>query len=160
MRDFPLDKGLLRRLSKLSLIGIAIDYLYSYLRYSLGCDGTNLEDWMRYRLTAPLLRLSKLDQYIIKMQGLPVTQLSPVLGEQRLRDIHEMNRPGRILRILLFSSKKMREFMQSMNPDIYPFQGGVGLISQKLAELCRSRAIKITCNAHVEQVPQADGRQL
>jgi hypothetical protein len=111
MRNFPLDKGLLRRLSKLSLIGIAIDYLYSYLRYSLGCDGTNLEDWMRYRLTAPLLRLSKLDQYIIKMQGLPVTQLSPVLGEQRLRDIHEMNRPGRILRILLFSSKKMREFM-------------------------------------------------
>jgi protoporphyrinogen oxidase len=39
-----------------------------------------------------------------------------------------------------------------MNPDIYPFQGGVGLISQKLAELCRSRAIKITCNARVEQV--------
>lgn len=156
MRDFPLDKGLLRRQSKITLMGIACDYLYSYLRCSLGWDGTNLGDWLRYRLTRPLLRLSRLDMYVSKMQGLPVTQLSPTLGEQRLPNIHEMTRPGRILRLILSSSRKIREQMQVGNPDIYPFQGGVGLISQKLAELCQARGVSLTCGARVQRVLRRD----
>jgi protoporphyrinogen oxidase len=152
MRDFPLDKGLLRRQSKLVLLGIACDYLYSYLRCSLGWDGTNLGDWMRYRLTSRLLGLSRLDQYVTKMQGLPVTKLSPTLGERRLYSLHEMTRPGRILRILLSSNKKIREHIQRGNPDIYPFQGGIGLISQRLAELCQDRGVQLACGARVQRV--------
>jgi protoporphyrinogen oxidase len=152
LRDFPLDKGLLRTLSKTTLLGIACDYLYSYIRCSLGWDGKNLRDWLRYRLTARLLNLSRLDLYVTKMQGLPVTQLSPILGERRLDNIHHMTRPGRLMRIILFSSQKIREEMQQHNPDIYPFQGGVGVVSQKLAELCEARGIRLICGARVQRL--------
>ncbi len=157
LRDFPLDKGLLRTQSKLALLGIACDYLYSYLRCSLGWDGSNLRDWLRYRLTSRLLSLSQLDQYVTKMQGLPVAQLSPTLGERRLPNIHEMTRPGRLLRILLSSSRKIREQMQQQNPDIYPFQGGVGLVSEKLAEMCQARGIRLIFGAKVQRVINRDG---
>lgn len=152
LRDFPLDKGLLRRQSKLALLGVACDYLYSYIRCSLGWDGANLRDWLRYRLTSRLLALSRLDLYVTKMQGLPVTELSPTLGEQRLANIHQFTRPGRILRTILSSSRRIREKMQQHNPDIYPFQGGVGLITQKLADLCAARGVRLICGARVSQV--------
>jgi protoporphyrinogen oxidase len=152
MRDFPMDKGMLRRQSKLALLGIVCDYLYSYIRCSLGLDGANLRDWLRYRLTRRLLSLSRLDLYVTKMQGLPVTELSPTLGVRRLANIHHMTRPGRILRIMMSSSRKIREEMQRHNPDIYPFQGGVGLISQKLADLCAARGVRLICGARVQRL--------
>lgn len=152
MRDFPMDKGMLRRQSKIALLGVAVDYLYSYIRCSLGLEGANLQDWLRYRLTSRLLSLSRLDLYVTKMQGLPATELSPTLGKRRLANIHHMTRPGRILRIILSSSRKIREAMQQHNPDIYPFQGGVGLISQKLAELCQARGVRCTYGARVQRV--------
>lgn len=152
MRDFPLDKGLLRQQSKTALLGVACDYLYSYIRCSLGWDGVNLRDWLRYRLTSRFLILSRLDLYVTKMQGLPVTQLSPTLGERRLPNIHHMTRPGRLVRIILSSSRKIREQMQQGNPDIYPFQGGVGLVSQKLAELCEARGVRLICGAQIQRV--------
>jgi len=152
LRDFPMDKGLLRTQSKLTLLGIAFDYFYSYIRCFLGWDGSNLRDWLRYRLTSRLLSLSHLDQYVTKMQGLPVTQLSPTLGERRLPNIHDMTRPGRLMRILMSSNRKIREQMQQQNPDIYPFHGGVGLVSQKLAELCQAWGVRLICGARVQRV--------
>jgi protoporphyrinogen oxidase len=157
LRDFPMDKSLLRTQSKLTLLGTAFDYLYSYIRCSLGWDGNNLEDWLRYRLTSRLLTVSQLDQYVTKMQGLPATQLSPTLGERRLLNIHEMTRPGRLLSILFSSSRKIREHMQQHNPDIYPFQGGVGLIAEKLAELCQSRGICFIFGAEVQRLSNRSG---
>jgi protoporphyrinogen oxidase len=147
-----LDKGLLRQQSKLTLLGLAFDYLYSYIRCSLGWDGSNLRDWLRYRLTARLLSLSQLDQYVSKMQGLPVSQLSPTLGETRLGNIHEMTRPGRIFQSLWSSTLKIREHIIQQNPDIYPFQGGVGLISEKLAAMCQTKGIRFIYGARVERV--------
>jgi protoporphyrinogen oxidase len=147
-----LDKGLLRQQSKLTLLGMAFDYLYSYIRCSLGWDGSNLMDWLRYRLTSRLLRLSGLDQYVSKMQGLPLSQLSLTLGETRLSVIHEMTRPGRIFQSLWSSTRKIQEHIIQQNPDIYPFQGGVGLISEKLAAMCQTKGIRFNYGIRVERV--------
>lgn len=151
IRDM-LDKGLLRTQSPWSLLVMACDYLYSYVRCACGWDGSNLQDWLRYRLTARLLKLSQLDQYVSKMQGLPLTELSPRLGETRLANIHEMTRPGRLFQSVWASTRKIKEQFQQQNPDLYPFQGGVGLISAKLAELCQARGIRFQFGAKVKQV--------
>ena len=152
IHDFPLAKRLVLRQPKLALLAIAFDYLYSYLRCSLGCDGTNLQDWLRYRLTSRLLRLSHLDYYVSKMQGLPLTELSPSLGWQRLAALSELTRPVRLFYGIFASQRKIQEIVRQREPDVYPFKGGVGAVAGKLAELIQRKGVGIAYGARVTGV--------
>lgn len=150
IRDFPLDKGMLKTLSKPVLLGIAFDYIYSLVRCWLGCDGKSVQDWMRYRITSKLLRFSRLDQYVTKMQGLPATQISATIGETRLQGLHEATRPLQLMRLVLSSRRKMQQRMQPY--EFYPYHGGIGRISEEMSRLCDERSIRIICGSPVQRV--------
>jgi protoporphyrinogen oxidase len=154
--DFPIAKSLLLKESKFALLGCAFDYLYSYIRCTLGWDGDNLHDWLRYRLMSYLLKLSQLETYVTKLQGLPPTKLSPRLGELRLRNVHEITRPGRMLSAIFASPRKIKEMKIKSDPVVYPYGGGVGKISWKLAELCQTKGIRMVYGAQVKELIRED----
>lgn len=153
--NFPLLKQ-----SKLSLLRGAFDYVYSYIRCTLGWDGVNLHDWLRYRLTARLLKLSGLETYLTKLQGLPPSELSPRIGELRLPMVHEMTRPGRTLLAFFATQRKIKEMKMKRDPVVYPFGAGVGEISGRLTELCRAKGVRIISGAKVTELIREDGAVL
>ena len=152
IRDFPLDKGMLKTFSKPALLGVAFDYLYSFIRCSLGWDGQSVKDWLRYRIGSKLLQHSRLDQYVTKMQGLPASQISSTIGETRLQGINEMTRPLQLMRVVLFSSQKVRQRKQTDIYDVYPYQGGIGRIAEEVSRLCEERGVRIVYGSPVQRI--------
>lgn len=152
LHEFPLAKDLFWSQRKTALAWAACDYIYSYARTRLGWDGANLHDWLRYRLTNLLLKVSQLEVYIEKMQGNRPGQLSPLFGEHRLQGIHDMTRPDRLFRIATTSPRQMKRIIMQRDPDTYPFVGGVGKISEGLAQLCMSKGITIAYGAELKEL--------
>jgi protoporphyrinogen oxidase len=155
IHHFPLAKGLILRGSKLALLASGFDYLYSYIRCTLGWYSDNLHDWLRYHLTSHWLNVSQLETYVRKLQGLPSAQVSTRLGELRLQFLHQFTRPGKLIQAIFASPKKIKK-IQMADPMVYPYEGGVGKISWKLAELCQAKGISLVYNAKVRGLSRED----
>ncbi len=139
---FPMNiKDMISSQSTLSRIQIVFDYIYSYLRRGLGMISPNLYDWLRYRITARILRDPQLEAYLYKLQGQSLKRLSPTFGEHRLQHIHINTRISKLLKTIIpfriTNSNSIKDYF------VYPSKTGVDKIPLALARMCEARGIRI-----------------
>jgi protoporphyrinogen oxidase len=148
---FPIPvKDVLARLPKSQIGHIMIDYFYSRVRLRLGLSTDNFHDWLRYRLTPPILEHSGLENYIEKLQGLKLAQLSDRLGPERFSSIDSATRPLKLLSSIYQGLRGVRQEPNG-NP-MYYFSRGANSVSEKLASLCVSKGVNIYYGSKVSQI--------
>ena len=133
-----------------ALVRSAGEYLTARARSILGARAANMDEWLRWRMTSPLLNWTHLDVGISKLQGgQPTSNLSPALGMQRLKMIDNMANPLYLLKSLFRGTREAPPHTVRDPRQAGPGQG-VGLIPLRLVELCEKLGIEIRFGARVD----------
>jgi protoporphyrinogen oxidase len=138
------------RLRPASVFSTILNYISANANLKFGVTPSNLHTWLQYRMTERILSESGLEIYLKKLQAKTPAELSPILGNHRLNDIHQATRPANIIKSLF--KRIAWSHSQPKNILVYAYGDGVGTISLKLAERCRAQRIKIIYNAEIHKI--------
>ena len=136
--------------STYAIVKTAMSYICACVRSCFCSKPANLHDWLRCGLPDRLLSEIQLDTYLKKTQGTDTINLSPSLGERRLKGVRNSGRPGWLIKRIfrnVYSSKPIKK-----KPRWHPFEPGVGAIARKLAQHCEDRNIRIVYNTAVQKI--------
>ena len=149
--SFPFRlREMVSMLNPLELLGAGLEFVWNDILTRPSLNPPDLRHWLNARLPRVLVRKTNLETYVAKLQGFPLDQLSPRLGVRRLGEIRDLADASRVLRIVRRQLAGTRS--DERQRVTVTCNTGVGSISRRLAELCRSRGVDITCDARVVEV--------
>ena len=163
IRLFPFTtRELLRSMTIIEWIQFPFSFFYHWVCRNINEPKKDLQTWIYNRITPIIYKHTGLNQYIEKLMGLPINDLSYKFGEDRLSFIDDMSKPSRVLgsninRILKKETESDGNHENNPFQIYYPNGRGVSMISQKMAGKLIDDGVQLLFNSClVEMSPTED----
>lgn len=152
-KSYPFNpKQLLFSLSLFDIMLFPFVFFKYWLRRNWAEKNNNLKNWLYNRITPSLYKFTGLDQYILKLMGLPIDKLSYRFGEDRLAFIDDMSKPSRFIQSNINRILNRSKIKGSTFNVYYPKGKGVSEISQDIAKALLDEGLIIQYNTVLSEI--------